>query len=224
MNLIFVYNGGWSKAIQEDIVFQLVAGEMPNLKNLGALMNEDGTVGIHNQPRGCEIFTSMTLPNSVVARAKKFCPSCPPGVEQPTYHVVTIRKIGGVTYQCDVCGYFYYYLKNELFTFIPEAQMKYHVKDYVKKVNKKPYELHYLEAKECGWFENIDLNNTTIKEGVWTAVTEISAQIFHRSMSGHAPGYLMCEMLKIKEQNPIPNELGPQIQEAMAWLKQMEYM
>ena len=187
-------------------------------------MNEDGTAGIQNDIRGCEVIETHEIGKTTIILAKKFCPSCPSGVQQPTDHVVIKRGLNDLTYTCDTCGYKYYYLKNELFTFIPEAQMKYIKPDYVKKVNKRPYELHYLEAKECGWFENIDLNNTTMVEGVWTAVTEISAQIFHRSMSGHAPGYLMCYMLKDHEQNPIPNELGPQMQESIAWLKQMEYM
>ncbi len=223
MNLIFVYDGGWSKVIKENIIFYLV-GEMSKRNNLGALMNADGTAGIQNDIKG-DIVNTYELGKSTIYHVTKFCPSCPKGVEQPTNHVVISRGLNNVSYMCDVCGDHYYYLKSEVWGFIPEAQMKYYgLPDYEKKVNRKPYELHYLEARECHWYEVIDLNVTTITPGIWTAVTELSAQIFHKNIDGYAPGRLMGQFLKNGEETTIPEELGPKMQQSMAWLKQMEYI
>ncbi len=186
-------------------------------------MNKDGTAGIQNDIKG-NIVNSYELGKSTIYHVTKFCPSCPQGVEQPTDHVVISRGLNNVSYMCDVCGSHYYYLKSEVYGFIPEAQMKYHVKDYVKKVNRKPFELHYLEARECGWYEVIDLDDTTITPGIWTAATELSGQVFHKNIDGFTPGRLIGQFLKTEEEVPISPELGPQMQQAMAWLKQMEYM
>lgn len=191
------------------------------LEGLKDIMNADGTLGVQNNIKG-EILQEAKFGTIKLYHIKKFCPWCPKGIEQPVEQVVIYKGLNNVHYHCQVCCTEYYYLQNRILRMRPEIEFE--TLGYrTLNPNRKPYELHYMEAVECKWFQNLNYEESRIVANTWTMATEVCAQFFHKSMKGKAPAYYIGGNLLNGEEIKITNEDGQIFQEAYKSLQELNY-
>lgn len=194
-------------------------GDMNQLsEELKSIRNEDGTLGVQNDIKG-EILQETKFGRIKLYHIKKFCPYCPAGIEQPVEQVVVYKGLNNVDYHCEVCCVQYYYLQNTTYKMRPEAELK-SMGFPLSTPTRKPYELHYIEARESKWYEDINYEETEVVSGLWTMATEACAQFFHKQMSGKAPGYFVGLQLLDNIQETITEEDSEKFLQAYTKLKE----
>ena len=130
--------------------------------------------------------------NFDLAVVNRECPYCWTTVEQPVDHVyVTCLSLWG-TYICTSCGTYYYFVGDNIYQYIPEAQLM-HIPHYAKRPSRldtlKDYKSLFYRAKAFNWFEDIRLEEIDIVDSVWTMPVEVAAQMTAKDKTGKAPGY-----------------------------------
>lgn len=157
--------------------------------------------------------------NFDIALVTRECPYCWPNVEQPVEHVyVTCLSLWG-TYICSSCGTYYYILGDSIYQYIPEAQLM-HVPHYAKRPSRldtvKDYNSLFYRAKAFNWFEDINLEEISIVENVWTMAIEVAAQMNIKDKTGKAPGYSIGYELS--------GELDPQSLNGVKFVEALEFL
>ena len=158
---------------------------------------------------------------SVVTRD---CPYCWNNQEQPVSHLHLNNGSMFGTYICSKCATYYYFVGDNIYQYIPEAQLV-HVENYVKRPSRldtiKTYRNLYYRAKEFEWFNVVRLDITDeIIENVWTMPVEVSAQIMEKEKSGKAPGFSVGFLwLGDEEKSSYPLD-GDDFMKALDFLKE----
>ena len=150
------------------------------------------------------------------------CPYCWTSQEQPVSHLYLNTASMFGTYVCSKCATYYYFVGDNIYQYIPEAQLV-HLENYVKRPSRldtiKNYRNLYYRAKEFEWFNDIRLDVVdNIVENIWTKPVEVAAQIMEKEKTGKAPGYSIgFEWLGERDEHVPLN--GDKFLEALEYLK-----
>ena len=162
-----------------------------------------------------------------VALVSRECPYCIYNAYEKKSHLVTYHDILTPVYSCPECSVKYYFVGDQIYQQIPEAQLMY-LPNYSKKPSRvdtiKSVGSLYRRALEWQWYLDTNLEIIDkIVDGKWTMPVEVAAQMYLKEQNGKAPGYIVAEFIK-DETNIIPLEPGDTFRAGLDFLREGGYL
>ena len=162
-----------------------------------------------------------------VASVYRECPYCIYDAYEKKLHLVCYHRILNPIYTCPQCSVRYYFVGDNVYQYIPEAQLM-----YLPNYSKAPCRVDsiktvaslYRRAVQWQWYMDTDLEITReIVDGKWTMPIEVAAQMYLKEQNGKAPGYVVAANLR--DENVI-NPLIPsdEFRDSLEFLREGAYL